>query len=270
VDSNELALLTNKLCNAVRHAGLFIAGELELVGEQHIIEKELHSLVSYVDIEAEKKLVEDLKKLIPDSGFITEENTAGEMPDSDFTWIIDPLDGTTNFLKGIPVFGVSVALLNKQKLISGAVYHIMQDEMFYAWSGGGAFLNGKPIGVSRTLHLKDAVVATGFPYKVKNMNELAGILQYILDESRGVRRMGSAAIDLAYTACGRFDCYYEAAINPWDVAAGILLVREAGGHVTDMDGGREPLFARNILAANSNLLNPMLTLIEKVRNQNNI
>lgn len=102
------------------------------------------------------------------------------------------------------------------------------------------------------------------------MNELAGILQYILDESRGVRRMGSAAIDLAYTACGRFDCYYEAAINPWDVAAGILLVREAGGHVTDMDGGREPLFARNILAANSNLLNPMLTLIEKVRNQNNI
>lgn len=103
MDSNELALLTNKLCNAVRHAGLFIAGELELVGEQHIIEKELHSLVSYVDIEAEKKLVEDLKKLIPDSGFITEENTAGEMPDSDFTWIIDPLDGTTNFLKGIPV-----------------------------------------------------------------------------------------------------------------------------------------------------------------------
>ncbi len=263
--NSELSQLCSKLTDVVRKTGNFIAVELGQVEDHHIIEKDLHSLVSYVDIEAEKMLVSDLQALIPGSAFITEENTTDASIRSDYTWIIDPLDGTTNFLKGIPIFSISIGLLHRDHIMLACIYHIMQDEMFYAWKGGGAYLNGRPINVSSISSLSDAVIATGFPYRVKNMQELSGILQSILDQSRGVRRLGSAAIDLAYTACGRFDAYYEASINPWDVCAGILLVEEAGGVVTEMDGSSKPLFAKNILACNRSIHSSLLDLIEGVR-----
>ncbi|NOT38582.1 MAG: inositol monophosphatase [Saprospiraceae bacterium] len=261
---NLLTILPNVL-DLIRNVGEFQKKELTKVESRHIIEKDIHSLVSYVDIESEKLLVSGLQKLLPESDFITEENTIHQTRSGKCTWIIDPLDGTTNYLNGIPVFSISVALLVNDELQLGIIYHVMMDEMFYAMKENGAFLNDKKIQVSQTSLLKDAVVATGFPYQVKNMKELSGILQHILNESRGVRRLGSAAIDLAYTSCGRFDAYYEAMINPWDVAAGILLMTEAGGNVTDMNGAKDPLFAKNILACNSYLQEEMLGLILKVR-----
>ncbi|MEO6190725.1 MAG: inositol monophosphatase family protein [Saprospiraceae bacterium] len=263
----DLSKLCLKVIEITREVGSFISSELGKVEDHHIVEKDLHSLVSYVDIESEKKLVVDLRKLIPDSGFITEENTTEISTNAEFTWIIDPLDGTTNYLRGIPIFCISIALLHQDKLVLGVIYHIMQDELFHTWKGGGAYLNGRPISVSNIQTIQEAVVATGFPYKVKKMAELTGILQVILNESRGVRRLGSAAIDLAYTACGRFDCYYEAAINPWDVAAGILLIEEAGGIVSDMDGSENPLFAKNILASNKNVYAEFLQLIQSAKNK---
>ncbi|MEP7196767.1 MAG: inositol monophosphatase family protein [Saprospiraceae bacterium] len=269
MSNHNLSSICTKVLELVQEVGSFIKQELGIVQEHQIVEKELNSLVSYVDIEAEKKLVEGLLKIVPNSGFITEENTVESSKNEDYTWIIDPLDGTTNYLKGIPIFCISIALMHKEKLVVGVIYHIMQDEMFYAWKSGGAYLNGSPIQVSKVSSLKNAVVATGFPYEVKKMNELLGILLVILKESRGVRRLGSAAIDLAYTACGRFDAYYEAAINPWDVAAGILLIEEAGGRVSEMDGSSNPLFAKNILATNQHLQLPLLELIRETKNNIN-
>ncbi|MCC6815873.1 MAG: inositol monophosphatase [Saprospiraceae bacterium] len=264
MDYSQIVL---SVINLVRETGFFIKSEISKVQSHHIIEKSVHSLVSYVDIEAEKKLVHGMKQILPGSDFITEENTTTRS-ESDFIWIIDPLDGTTNFLKGIPVFSISVGLLHLNELVLGVVFHIMMDEMFYAVKGTGAYLNGQRIKISSCTHLNDAVIATGFPYQVKNMEELTGILHHILDSSRGVRRLGSAAIDLAYTAAGRFDSYYEALINPWDVAAGILLVKEAGGLVTDMNGNESVLFARNILASNPFLQAELLSLIKKVKQSN--
>lgn len=263
-----LALTIESVQNTIaliREVGEFQKNELNKIEDHHIIEKDVHSLVSYVDIESEKKLVAGLKIILADSDFITEEKTVEVLNDKDYTWIIDPLDGTTNYLKGIPVFSISVALLYKKEIILGIIYHVMMDEMFYALKGSGSFLNGKRIQVSNVDYLKDAVVATGFPYQVKKMEELTGILQHILDQSRGVRRLGSAAIDLAYTACGRYDAYYEASINAWDVAAGILLVEEAGGIVSDMNGKEGPLFDKNILACNAKLQTELLQLIRTVR-----
>lgn len=261
----EIIQLEPHILNLVKEVGSFIKSQLYKVDLDDIFEKDVHSLVSYVDIEAEKKLVKGLKTILPRSNFITEENTVRSGNKNKYTWIIDPLDGTTNYLKRIPIFSISVALLENERIVFGVIYHIMMEEMFHATAGNGSFLNGKMIHVSKIPILEEAVIATGFPYKVKKMNELTGILQHILDKSRGVRRLGSAAIDLAYTACGRYDAYYEASINPWDVAAGILLVEEAGGIVTTMSGRKNPLFAKNILASNINIQPEILKLIRSVR-----
>ncbi len=261
----EILTIESEILGLIKDVGSFIKSQLYKVEHGDIIEKDVHSLVSYVDIEAEKKLVKGLRSFIPESNFITEENTVHSSKINKYTWIIDPLDGTTNFLKRIPIFSISVALVENDKIVFGVIYNIMMDEMFHTVLGNGAFLNHKKIHVSQTPNLIEAVIATGFPYKVKKMKELTGILQHVLDKSRGVRRLGSAAIDLAYTACGRYDSYYEASINPWDVAAGILLVEEAGGIVTTMSGRKKALFAKNILASNPFIQSEMLELIRSVR-----
>jgi myo-inositol-1(or 4)-monophosphatase len=240
-----------KSVGIVKAVGQFIKGQLHKVSESDIIEKEKHSLVSFVDIEAEKQLVAGLQPIIPSAGFITEEGTQIETEKSEAYWIIDPLDGTTNFLKAIPVFSVSVALVVDDELQIGIVYDIMQDECFYAWLGGGAYINGKKIHVSQINTLDESVLATGFPYARKTMPQLALLFQQILVRARGVRRLGSAAIDLAYTACGRFDGYYETRLNAWDIAAGILLVKESGGMVCDFRGNQNKLWQNHhIIAGN--------------------
>lgn len=245
----NLEKLTKDSMAIVLEAGEFIRGNLGRVNQQHIEEKSLNSLVSFVDRGAEERLVHGLEKLLPGAAFLTEEDTVDNQ-EGDLRWIIDPLDGTTNFLHQLPCFSVSIALEQEGQLVLGIVYEINRDECFYAWHGGGAHLNGRSIQVSRTARLSDALLATGFPYHDYDwIKPYFQVLEVFMRGSRGIRRFGSAAVDLAYVASGRFDAFFEARLNPWDVAGGAVLVREAGGAVTDFQGASNFLFDGEIIAA---------------------
>lgn len=265
--SNEFSVLISNVFDLVRNTGLFIKSELGRVSNAQIETKALNSLVSYVDKKAEEILVSGLSSLIPDSGFVTEEDTVDDLS-KDYIWIIDPLDGTTNFLRQIPHFSVSVALQINGEIILGFVYNIMLDEMFSAGKGFGAFMNNQPINVSETNNFSEAIIATGFPYEVQNEQFLAKVIQKIMLDARGIRRFGSAALDLAYVAIGRFDAYYECCLNPWDVAAGILIVQEAGGIVTDYSGGNNYENGKEIIASTPKVLPKLLNIIRESREEN--
>jgi len=212
--------------------------------------KGLHDLVSYVDKESEQRIIAALQVLLPDSGFIAEEGTSDKHGER-FNWVIDPLDGTTNYIQGVPIYAVSIGLLDGDELVLGVVYEVGHDECFYAWKNGGAYLNGQPIHVSTRGDIQDALLATGFPYNdFSKMESYMEFLEWTMKNARGVRRLGSAATDLAYVACGRFDSFWEYDLKPWDVAAGTVIVKEAGGTVTDYKGGTDYLFGREIVATN--------------------
>lgn len=211
--------------------------------------KGINNMVSYVDKEAEKQLVEGLSKLLPESGFIAEEGT-GEPKDGGLNWVIDPLDGTTNFVHQIPTFAVSVALMDGKNILLGVVYEPNRKEVFHATKNGGAFLNQKPIQVSAVRKMSESLIATGFPYEdSEKMQRYLQLLYTFVMKSHGFRRIGSAAVDLSYVACGRFEGFYEYGLNPWDVAAGALIVQEAGGRVNDFRSGDNFVFGREIIAS---------------------
>ncbi|HEY9114367.1 MAG TPA: inositol monophosphatase family protein [Bacteroidales bacterium] len=247
----NLENITNQVVVLAREVGEFIRIESKKFSSEDIIEKGVHNLVTYVDKESEKQIVKALKKILPEAGFIAEENQALERK-KQYNWIIDPLDGTTNFVHGLPPFSVSIALADKDEIITGVIYEINLDECFYAWKDGPAFLNNKQIKVSKTKLLDNSLIATGFPYyDYSLMKPYLELLSDLMHTSRGVRRLGSAAVDLAYVACGRFDLFYEYSLNPWDVAAGIIIVQRAGGTVTDFRGGNDFLFGKQIIASNN-------------------
>jgi len=249
----ELQELCSSVCELSRETGVFIREESKKFSRDTVETKSKNSLVSYVDKTAEQKLVTGLEKLLPEAGFIAEEGTSTKTGDL-FNWIIDPLDGTTNFIHGIPAYAISIALKKGDELILGVVYEINQDECFYAWGNGGAYLNGKAISVTDTTKIDDCLIATGFPYyDYERLEDYMESLKYYMHNTRGIRRLGSAATDLAYVAAGRFDCFYEYSLSPWDVAAGAVLVKEAGGIVTDFGGKGNFLFGREILACNKTL-----------------
>ncbi len=233
----------------VRSTGSFIRSELGKVNAEEVETKALNSLVSYVDKQAETMLVSQLSELITNAGFVTEEDTPDDTS-KDSIWIIDPLDGTTNFLRQIPHFSVSVALQGGGEIQLGFVYNVMLDELFSAGKDHGAFLNGRRISVSSTQVFAETMIATGFPYENRETLPFVAILQEVMLKCRGIRRLGSAALDLAFVACGRFDAYYECCLNPWDVAAGILIVQEAGGRVSDFNGGTNIYSGKEIVASN--------------------
>jgi len=259
----NLEKLTAETCEIVREVAIFLLAEKGKVENQQIETKSKNSLVSYVDKTAEKMLVDGLQKLLPDSVFLTEEETV-ETQEGDYQWIIDPLDGTTNFLHDLPCFSISVALRMKEELVIGVVHEVNENETFHAYKNGGAYLNDKKISVSATTTLSETLIATGFPYydysKVKNYLKM---LEYLMQETRGIRRFGSAAVDLVYVACGRFDAFFEYSLNAWDVAAGILIVQEAGGQVADFSGGKEYLFGREIVATNAGIAEEFSKLVQK-------
>ena len=237
-------------CDVARSSGKFMAEERKSFDVSKIETKGLHDLVSYVDKTSEKRIIAGLQKLLPESGFIAEEGTS-KKHGMRFNWVIDPLDGTTNFIQGVPVYAVSIGLLDYNEMVLGVVYEVGRDECFYAWKEGGAFLNGKPIHVSARNDINDALLATGFPYN--DFSKLEGYIEFLkwtMTNARGVRRLGSAATDLAYVACGRFDAFWEYDLKPWDVAAGSLIVKEAGGKVSDYSGGINYLFGKEIVATN--------------------
>ena len=245
----DFTLIIDQVLKVTEEAAAFIRSQAGKVDADKIETKSRNSLVSYVDKEAERIIVEGLGKIIPNAGYITEEGTVTQQT-SEYTWVIDPLDGTTNFLQQIPVYAVSIGLLHEEKLILGVVSDVEHRETFYAWKGGGAWCNGKPIHVSQLSDVNDAVVATGFPYASRDvLPQLTAVFDYFLKNARGSRRLGSAAIDLAYVACGRFDAYYETTLNPWDIAGGIIIVEEAGGHVTDFSGGGDMMNNGQVIAA---------------------
>lgn len=236
--------------DTIKEAAIFIKTQAGRVQANAIEEKSLNSLVSYVDKEAEKILVNGLGKLLPTATFHTEEDTI-ENQDSEIQWIIDPLDGTTNFLFQLPIYSVSVALKYRGELILGIIHEVNRNECFYAWKNGGAFLNDTPIKVSTTSTLEKSLLATGFPYyKYDTLQKYFSALEAFMLKSRGIRRLGSAAVDLAYVACGRFDIFFESDLQLWDVAAGIILIREAGGKVTTYNGDENVTSGKEILATN--------------------
>lgn len=258
----DLERLCHQTIKIITETADFIRAELGKVSNQEIETKSLNSLVSYVDKTAEEQLVAKLSALLPNSTFLTEEETV-EQSKGEFQWIIDPLDGTTNFLHQIPYFAVSVALQHHEETILGIVYEVNQKECFYAWKDGGAYLNGKAIKVSKTTNLADALLSTGFPYYDYDfLDNYMKVFRHLITNTRGVRRCGAAAVDLAYVACGRFDAFFEYSLNSWDVAAGVLLIQEAGGKVADFKGGDNYLHGKELVAANAALFTEMSNLMK--------
>jgi myo-inositol-1(or 4)-monophosphatase len=220
------------------------------------------NLVSYVDKEAENKLVKKLEEILPGSGFIAEEGTERSGA-NEYKWIIDPLDGTTNYLHGLPIFAISIGLTRNNKTVLGVVYEVSHQECFHAIEGGKAYCNEKVISVSPIKNLNESLLATGFPYYHSDKKEnYLEIIKTFLEQTHGIRRLGSAAIDLAYVACGRMEGFFEYDLKPWDVAGGAFILQQAGGTVTDFSGGDNFLFGGELCAAG--LVHPeMLKVIKE-------
>lgn len=243
---------------AARETGRFILEESQVFDIERTERKGLNDFVSYVDKGSEKLLVGRLSTILPEAGFITEEGTSAKKGVK-YCWIIDPLDGTTNFLHGIHPYAISVGLKENDDIVAGVVYEVGGSEIFSAWKNGGAWLNGKPIHVSDTRTLSESLIATGFPYnEFSRLDKFMASLTHFCKTTHGIRRLGSAAIDLAYVACGRFEAFYEYGLHPWDVAAGILLVREAGGRASDFSGNEKNDSGDETVAANRNVFNEFL------------
>lgn len=256
-------LLCAKVVAATRLTGNFIRKEAMAFDANAIEYKGLNDMVSYVDKNAEKQLVKNLSKILPGSGFITEEDTEN-ITDKTYTWIIDPLDGTTNFIHGIPTYAVSVALYEENEPVIGVVYEINRGEMFSTFKGGAAFLNNKPIHVSKNGNLAQSLLATGFPYyQFDKQPQYMQLFSEMMQKCHGLRRIGSAAVDLAYVACGRFDAFFEYNLNSYDVAAGAYLVQQAGGKVMNFAGGAEFIETREMLATNGIVSEEILDTIKK-------
>jgi len=259
----DLETLTSGVITLTKEVGAFIRKESLVFELEQVEYKGLHDMVSYVDKTSEIALVKGLRLLLPEAGFVTEEETT-TISGEKYNWIIDPLDGTTNFIHGLPTYSISIALKCDDDLILGVVYEINRDECFSAWKNGGAYLNGKPISVSKATRIEKTLLATGFPYyEFGKLDSYLAVLKELMQRCHGVRRIGSAAIDLAYVACGRFDGYFEFNLNSYDVAAGIVLVREAGGQVFDFTGGNNSIERREMVATNGFISAELLLILEK-------
>ncbi|MFP4366957.1 MAG: inositol monophosphatase family protein [Bacteroidales bacterium] len=243
--------ICREVIGIARNAGEFIRTERMSFDKKSVESKGIHDYVSYVDKKAEDLIVDRLGNLFPEAGFIAEEGS-GEKNREGWNWIIDPLDGTTNFIHGLPPYSVSIALVNNRKAVTGVVYEINLDECFYSWEGAPAYMNGQEIKVSDAQLVKESLIATGFPYTdFSHMKPFLGSFRHFMENSHGLRRLGSAAVDLAYVACGRFDAFYEYGLSPWDVAAGTFIVSQAGGKICDFSGGDDYLFGGELIASNS-------------------
>jgi myo-inositol-1(or 4)-monophosphatase len=256
----EHRTLLEAACRAVLAAGTRIK---ELYNQPHEINmKGAINLVTEADLAAESLIITSLAKDFPEIPFMTEESAATHDIHPERFWIIDPLDGTTNFAHGFPFFAVSIAFFGHGKSIVGAVYAPMFDELFCAVKDSGAWLNGRSIQVTKTERLIESLVGTGFPYELgPNIPRLMRQFETIITSVRDIRRAGAAALDLAYVACGRLDAFYEIDLQPWDTAAGWLLVEEAGGKVTDFNGEKYSPFLSEILASNSKIHSRLLQLL---------
>lgn len=260
MDYKQLCL---KVQDIAREAGSFIRKEQKKVTADNIEIKSVASLVTYVDKTAEQQIVSALKKLIPESGFVAEEGTA-ESHKEKYTWFVDPLDGTTNYLFGIAPHSVSIGLAEDGEMALGVVYEIGADEMYYAWKNSPAYCNGAEIQVSKHAKSEETLIATGFPYyDFDRIDDYIDALKYLMRNTLGLRRFGSAAVDLCYVACGRFDAFFEHALHAWDVAAGVFILQQAGGKITDFNGGKDWLFGGEIISASESYFPEFYRIVNK-------
>lgn len=250
---------------AAERAGSFIERESVNIDRLTIEEKAPNDFVSEIDRKAEEMIIDALKKTYPDHGFIGEEG-GSHNTDAEYVWVIDPLDGTTNYVRGIPHYCVSIACLHKGKLQHGVVHDPVRRETFSASRGSGAFVNGRRMRVSPAKNLEGALLGTGIPFSTRKQQHIAPYLQTLnefLPMTAGVRRAGSAALDLAYVAAGRFDGFWEVGLSKWDIAAGVLLITEAGGLVSDFKGGAECMETGNIVAGGPKVFKGILKTVNQ-------
>ena len=248
---------------AAKEAGKFLKYSVGRVKNVEVKQGEERNLVSEIDKGAEEKIISIIKRKYPTHAILAEESGVNDSR-SDYKWVIDPLDGTTNFLHGLPIFSVTIGIEFKGEIIAGVTYDPNLDELFTAEKGSGAYLNGRRLKVTTTSRLIDSLLVTGFPYDIaQNPENAIGHFVNFVVEGQGLRRLGSAAIDLAYVAAGRFDGFWEVTLNPWDMAAGVLLVREAGGRVTDFIGGESSIYKKQVLATNGAIHEAMLQVLSK-------
>ncbi len=256
--------ITHRVIELTRRVSLYIQGESENFEMRSVVTKSKNDFVSYVDKEAERRIVEELSKIIPGSGFIAEEGS-GDDSGQHYRWVIDPLDGTTNFLHASTPYAISIALLCDDELVIGVVHEITRHETFYTWKGSPAYLNGKRIHVSDVQTVADALIATGRPHNyMERYDQLMIGMDHFNRESHGIRQSGSSATDLAYVACGRYDGRYEFNLGPWDIAAGVLLIRQAGGKVCDFYGKDDFLKNGTIIASNGLIFEELRQKIQEI------
>jgi myo-inositol-1(or 4)-monophosphatase len=258
--------ILNVMMNAARKAARGLVRDFGEVEHLQVSMKGTSDFVTSADIKTEKLLRQELAKARPGFGFLMEEGGEVAGDDKSHRWIIDPIDGTTNFVHGIPHFAISIGLERDGEVVAGVVYEPIHDEMFQAEKGAGAFLNDRRLRVSARRKMEEAVFATGIPFKGRpGHQEFLAAAAAVMDNAAGIRRFGSAALDLAYVAAGRYEGYWESGIHPWDIAAGIVLVREAGGWVTDFDGHNDMLANGQVVAGNDHLHQPLLKLLRTAR-----
>ena len=254
--------LFNVMDRAVRKAARSLIHDFGEVEHLQVSVKGPGDFVSTADHQAERILKAELGRARPDFGFLMEESGEEKGSDPHHRWVVDPLDGTTNFLHGIPHFCISVALERDGEPIAGVIYDPLRDEFFYGEKGVGAFVNDRRLRVSARNDLGDAVIGTGIPFRARGDHpRYLKMLEAVMGSTAGVRRMGAAALDLAYVAAGRFDGFFELGLSRWDVAAGMIIVKEAGGFVTEIDGGRNPLASGSVLATNDRLQTSLAQLL---------
>jgi myo-inositol-1(or 4)-monophosphatase len=259
----DLKQLTENVIIIAKDAGEIIRQSYGKISSKNIQTKGLNDFVTDIDKKSEEYIVENLSKLIPEAGFIAEEGTSIKIG-LEYNWIIDPLDGTTNFIHGFYPCAVSIALEYNKEIILGVVYEIGLSECFYAWKNGGAYLNEDNIRVSKEKLFKDSLIATGFPYHEFNLlDQYIELLKFLTKNTSGIRRLGSAATDMAYVACGRFDGFYEYDLKPYDVAAGSIIINEAGGIISDFKGKDNYIYGREIVASNKEIFDNFLNTVKQ-------
>jgi myo-inositol-1(or 4)-monophosphatase len=252
--------MLNIAVKAARRAGNLIHRATDRIDHLTVTKKSHADFVSEVDRAAEQTIIQTLLEAYPDHAILAEES--GTQGQSEYVWIIDPLDGTTNFLHGIPQYAVSIALQHKGVLTQAVVYDPTKNDLFTATRGRGAFLNDKRIRVSKRAKLADSLIGTGFPYtRFEHMDTYLGIFKDVMQQTAGLRRPGAASLDLAWTAAGRYDGFFETGLKPWDIAAGCLLITEAGGMVSDLAGSDTYLKSGHLCAGNPNIHPQLLQLI---------
>jgi myo-inositol-1(or 4)-monophosphatase len=261
----------NVIIKAARRASQIINRSSSELDHLKVTTKRQSDFVTEVDKAAEAAIIEVLREAYPEYGSLAEESgeTAGQGAGSEYQWIIDPLDGTTNYIHGFPQYAISIALAYKGQVTQALVYDTLRNEMFTASKGGGAFLNERRIRVSKCLKLEDSLIGTGFPYRsFEHVDAYLGMFKELMQKTSGIRRPGAASLDLSYGACGRLDGFWEFGLSPWDVAGGALLISEAGGLISDLAGNESYLETGNVIAGTPKVFAQLLQIADGYRTAN--